>query len=75
LSEWRTRTISTLLMLFGFIFLIFLGHIALWCLIIFVQTMMFREIVTLGKLVSRERQAPEQNGLQWYVFTFLALYL
>ena len=36
-----------------------------WGLIIFVQTMMFREIVLLGKRISRERMAPEQNGLQW----------
>lgn len=68
-DKWNVRTKSTLIILAMFAVLIAIGQLALWGLVVVIQTAMFREVVKLGKVVAQERQSPEQTGLQWYWFS------
>eukprot|EP01132_Coremiostelium_polycephalum_P008398 gene8398-10314_t len=48
-KKWWIRTASTIVLLFTFISIIYLGHIATSCLIIISNLMVYNEIITLGQ--------------------------
>jgi len=65
-KSWRIRMRSSISMILGFAVLMYLGQPALLLLIICVQTFMFKEIVKLGHVVSRENKLPGFRHLQWF---------
>lgn len=65
-KSWRRRFWATWAMLFAFVVLIYLGHTVVLVFIFAAQTMMFKEIVSLGHKVSRENQLPGFRHLQWF---------
>jgi hypothetical protein len=75
-SKWRsafTRGYTTLLMLGGFILLVYLGHIALVGLLFFIQIAMYKEIKRLSTVLSKKHPLASFRPLHWYWF-FVALF-
>jgi len=64
-ASWKVRFYATWSMLGFFAFLVYIGHFALLTLILILQTLIFKEIVSHGQLVSRERKLPGFKALQW----------
>jgi len=64
--SWRVRFWTTWAMLGGFILLVATGHNALLGFVILLQTVMFKEIVSLGHVLSRENKLPGFRHLQWF---------
>ena len=64
-ASWKVRFYATWSMLGFFAVLVYIGHFALLCLILLLQTLIFKEIVSHGQLVSRERKLPGFRALQW----------
>jgi len=61
-------------MIFGFVAVIYIGHIPLVLLVTLLQIAMFREIVRLGSSVSRERKLKYFTYLQWYWFAVVVFF-
>ncbi|KAG8197271.1 hypothetical protein JTE90_007519 [Oedothorax gibbosus] len=64
--NWIVRGIFTLLMIFGFFFLIWLGPLALVVTTLAVQVKCFQEIISIGYAVYRIHGLPWFRSLSWY---------
>ena len=76
-SKWRsvyTRGYTTLLMLAGFVLLIYLGHIPLMLLVFFLQLLMFRELQALSRVLSSKAVLPSFRPLHWYWFSLAVFF-
>lgn len=67
--SWWVRAWTSFVMLGGFIVIFSFGHIPLCALVLAVQVQMFKEIVKLGSVTSRERSIPGFHVLPWIWFT------
>ena len=70
-SKWQSaqvRATTTLVLLSGFITIIYLGHIPLMLLVFTCQTIMFKEIKNLSKVLSKKQELPSFQPLSWYWF-------
>mmetsp|Transcript_19928 Transcript_19928/g.43606 ORF Transcript_19928/g.43606 Transcript_19928/m.43606 type:complete len:435 (-) Transcript_19928:184-1488(-) len=68
-NKWggfRTRTISTLGMLGGFMLVIYGGHVFLWGLIVCIQVCMVHELFKHAQNMRAEKDLPGFRFLQWY---------
>lgn len=63
---WRERFWTTWAMLGGFLVVVWGGHVPLTLLVFACQTVMFREIVSLGHVVAQEDKLPGFRHLQWF---------
>jgi len=52
---------------FGFIGVIYLGHWALFAVLVLVQVIMFNEIVSLSVVTAAEKNVPSMRFLNWLV--------
>ncbi|KAK2163087.1 hypothetical protein NP493_1485g00037 [Ridgeia piscesae] len=64
--NWVIRGIFTWLMIFSFVFIIYLGPLALVVLILLVQIKCFHEIITIGYVVYKTHELPWFRTLSWY---------
>ncbi|XP_013406206.1 phosphatidate cytidylyltransferase, photoreceptor-specific [Lingula anatina] len=71
--NWIVRGIFSLVMIFSFFFLIYLGPLALMLLILVIQLKCFNEIITIGYVVYRSHDLPWFRTLSWY-FLFASDY-
>eukprot|EP00357_Protocruzia_adherens_P017521 CAMPEP_0114997188 /NCGR_PEP_ID=MMETSP0216-20121206/14757_1 /TAXON_ID=223996 /ORGANISM="Protocruzia adherens, Strain Boccale" /LENGTH=431 /DNA_ID=CAMNT_0002361535 /DNA_START=114 /DNA_END=1409 /DNA_ORIENTATION=- len=60
-------------MLFGFFTIIRAGHFYAACLVIFLNTMMFKEVLSIKRHMEKDRQLPFFYLINWHFFT-LALF-
>eukprot|EP00963_Diacronema_lutheri_P014318 scaffold2859_cov349-Pavlova_lutheri.AAC.55 len=69
-KSMKTRTISTVLMIGGFLGIIYMGHVYLAAMIVAIQMVMVNELFTFArkKAVYQEKEIPVSNLLQWYFF-------
>ncbi|THU53949.1 hypothetical protein C4D60_Mb10t19790 [Musa balbisiana] len=62
------RAYSSVWMIGGFSFIIYMGHLYIWALIVVVQIFMARELFSLLRRSNEERQLPGFRLLNWHFF-------
>lgn len=73
--SFRTRTISTVAMIGGFLFIIYLGHVPLVFLVFTLQFLMVRELFALARVAQQDRKLPGFRLQQWYFFFVATFYM
>lgn len=61
------RTYSSLWMIGGFVFIIYMGHLYIWAMIVVIQIFMARELFNLLRKANEDRQLPGFRLLNWYI--------
>lgn len=72
-SMW-IRTYSTLWMIGGFVFIIYMGHLYICAMVIVIQILMARELFNLLRKVREDRHLPGFRLLNWWGCKALILY-
>ena len=70
-SKWQSaqvRLTTTVVLLAGFVAIIYLGHIPLMLLVFTCQLVMFKEIKQLSRVLSKKQELPSFQPLSWYWF-------
>ncbi|KAG8088356.1 hypothetical protein GUJ93_ZPchr0010g10473 [Zizania palustris] len=62
------RTYSSLWMMAGFVFLIYMGHLYIWAMVVVIQIFMARELFNLLRKANEDRQLPGFRLLNWHFF-------
>ncbi|XP_038973254.1 phosphatidate cytidylyltransferase 1-like isoform X1 [Phoenix dactylifera] len=62
------RTHSALWMIGGFAFIIYMGHLYIWAMIVVIQIFMARELFNLLRKANEDRQLPGFRLLNWHFF-------
>ncbi|KAF2010495.1 phosphatidate cytidylyltransferase 1 [Aaosphaeria arxii CBS 175.79] len=65
-ANFITRTVWTLLMIAGFFWLLFAGHIYIIIIITAVQIISFKEVIAISNVPSRARSLRFTKSLNWY---------
>lgn len=64
------RTYSSVWMIAGFSFILYMGHLYIWAMIVVIQIFMARELFNLLIRANEERQLPGFRLLNWYNMHF-----
>lgn len=59
------RTYSSLWMMAGFVFLIYMGHLYIWAMVVVIQIFMASELFNLLRKANEDRQLPGFRLLNW----------
>uniref|UniRef100_A0A452XJX1 phosphatidate cytidylyltransferase n=1 Tax=Aegilops tauschii subsp. strangulata TaxID=200361 RepID=A0A452XJX1_AEGTS len=62
------RTYSTVWMIGGFAFLVYMGHLYIWAMVVVIQIFMATELFNLLRKSSEEKQLPGFRLLNWHFF-------
>jgi phosphatidate cytidylyltransferase len=76
-DRWRkaaVRTVSTVVMLGGFVLIFSLGHVAVGCLVLLLQGIIFNEIVGLRYARMQEIGIPHFRFMTWYFYLATVFY-
>ena len=73
--SFAIRTGSTVVLIGGFLFFLWAGHVPLMCLVLLLQTLMVREVFNLGRMEKEDEKLPGFRALQWYFFWVATFYL
>ncbi|KAF7141484.1 hypothetical protein RHSIM_Rhsim06G0223500 [Rhododendron simsii] len=73
-SLW-IRTYSTLWMLAGFAFIIYLGHLYIWAVVVVIQIIMAGELFNLLRRAHEDRWLPGFRLLNWHFFFTAMLFV
>ncbi|KAL2891756.1 putative phosphatidate cytidylyltransferase [Ceratocystis lukuohia] len=65
-ANFFTRTLWTLIMVFGFVAALAAGHIYVIVIITVVQIISFKEVIAIANVPSRARQLRQTKNLNWY---------
>ncbi|XP_066317209.1 phosphatidate cytidylyltransferase 1-like isoform X5 [Miscanthus floridulus] len=68
------RTYSTVWMIGGFAFIVYMGHLYIWAMVVVIQIYMARELFNLLRKSSEEKQLPGFRLLNWHFFFTAMLY-
>eukprot|EP00249_Psilotum_nudum_P017820 c26505_g1_i2 orf=513-1715(+) len=74
-KSFRIRTLSTIWMIAGFLFVLYMGHLYIWAMIVVLQIFMAREIFNLARAAQREEQLPGFRLLNWHFFFTAMVYV
>lgn len=69
------RLYSSLWMIGGFAFIVYLGHVYIWAFIVVIQIFMARELFNLLRLAQEDKQLPGFRQLNWYFFFTAMLFV
>ncbi|GMH45165.1 hypothetical protein BSKO_13122 [Bryopsis sp. KO-2023] len=67
-KSFKVRFVSTIAMIGSFLFMIYLGHVPLMALILFIQWCMVRELFELARESQQDNRIPGFRAQQWYFF-------
>ncbi|CAH2077847.1 unnamed protein product [Thlaspi arvense] len=73
-SMW-IRTCSSLWMLGGVVFIIYMGHLYIWAMVVGIQIFMARELFFLLRRTHEERRLPGFRLLNWHFFFTAMLFV
>lgn len=73
-SMW-IRTCSSLWMLGGVMFIIYMGHLYIWAMVVVIQIVMARELFFLLRRAHEERRLPGFRLLNWHFFFTAMLFV
>jgi len=68
-KKWKNmwiRTLWTIVMVTGFIGIILAGHIWVILLVILIQTLVYKEVISIAHVPSKEKKLPWFRALNWY---------
>ncbi|ORX47919.1 hypothetical protein BCR36DRAFT_86423 [Piromyces finnis] len=65
-TNWWTRFIWTIVMILGFFFVIFSGHLSIIILVLILQILIFKEIIHIAHYPSQEKKLPWFRVINWY---------
>lgn len=74
-ASFRTRTVSTVTMIAGFLAIIYMGHVPLVLLVLTLQFLMVKELFMLARVAQQDRKLPGFRAQQWYFFFVATFYL
>jgi len=72
-TNWWTRFFWTIVMILGFLFVIFSGHLSIIILVLILQILIFKEIIHIAHYPSQEKKLPWFRVVNWY-FLFAGCY-
>ncbi|KAJ1337099.1 hypothetical protein BSLG_006859 [Batrachochytrium salamandrivorans] len=64
-KNWWVRTFWTIIMISGFISILMAGHVWVTALVFAIQIIVYREVISIGILPSKERHLPWFRSLHW----------
>jgi len=73
-SMW-IRTCSSLWMLGGVVFIIYMGHLYIWAMVVVIQIFMAKELFFLRRRAHEERRLPGFWLLNWHFFFTAMLFV
>ncbi|KAI9225958.1 MAG: phosphatidate cytidylyltransferase [Piptocephalis tieghemiana] len=73
--NWWTRTFWTLIMIGGFFLILAAGPFWVVTLVILVQTLVYKEVIAIAHVPSKERKLPWFRVLNWYFLFSTTYYL
>ncbi|XP_073304427.1 phosphatidate cytidylyltransferase 1-like [Primulina huaijiensis] len=68
------RTYSSVWMIGGFVFVIYMGHLYIWAMVVVIQIFMAKELFHLLRRAHEDRRLPGFRLLNWYFFFTAMLY-
>ncbi|KAK8952927.1 Phosphatidate cytidylyltransferase [Platanthera guangdongensis] len=68
------RTRSSIWMIGGFIFTVYLGHLFIWALVVLIQFLMANELFNLHRRANADKKLPGFRNLNWYFFCTAMLF-
>ncbi|XP_073137168.1 phosphatidate cytidylyltransferase 1-like [Henckelia pumila] len=68
------RTYSSVWMIGGFVFVIYMGHLYIWAMVVVIQIFMAKELFNLLRRAHEDRRLPGFRILNWYFFFTAMLY-
>eukprot|EP00249_Psilotum_nudum_P003231 c16609_g1_i3 orf=168-785(+) len=74
-KRFRTRTLSTVWMIGGFLLVLYMGHLYISAMIVVIQIFMVIEIFTLARAAQREEHLPGFRLLNWHFFFTAMVYV
>ncbi|KAF6255369.1 phosphatidate cytidylyltransferase [Scenedesmus sp. NREL 46B-D3] len=74
-ASLRTRTVSTLAMIAGFLGVIYAGHVPLVFLVLGLQYLIVKELFMMARVAQKDRRVPGFRAQQWYFFFVGVFYL
>jgi hypothetical protein len=64
-KDWWTRTLWTVIMITGFLGIISSGHIFVILMVVCIQTMVFKEVIAIAHVPSKEKKLPWFRLINW----------
>ena len=61
-------------MIGGFMFILYMGHLYIWAMVVVIQIFMAKELFNLLRKANEDRQLPGFRLLNWYVLQYIFLY-
>eukprot|EP00252_Welwitschia_mirabilis_P005473 TRINITY_DN1595_c0_g1_i2.p1 TRINITY_DN1595_c0_g1~~TRINITY_DN1595_c0_g1_i2.p1 ORF type:complete len:428 (+),score=51.18 TRINITY_DN1595_c0_g1_i2:237-1520(+) len=74
-KSMRTRVLSSVWMIGGFVFILYLGHLYIWAMIVVIQIFMARELFNLLRKAHEEKELPGFRMLNWHFFFTAMIYV
>jgi len=74
-KSMRTRIWSSVWMIGGFIFVLYMGHLYIWAMIVVIQIYMARELFNLLRRTHEEKELPGFRLLNWHFFFTAMVYV
>ncbi|XP_071952728.1 phosphatidate cytidylyltransferase 1-like isoform X2 [Antedon mediterranea] len=65
-QNWVIRGFFSMLLILGFVLIIWMGPVALTILVLLIEMMCFHEIISIGYAVYRSKDLPWFRSLSWY---------
>uniref|UniRef100_A0A175YNM3 Phosphatidate cytidylyltransferase n=1 Tax=Daucus carota subsp. sativus TaxID=79200 RepID=A0A175YNM3_DAUCS len=69
------RTYSTVWMIGGFIFIIYMGHLYIWAMVVIIQIFMAKELFSLLRKTHEDSHLPGFRQLNWHFFFTAMLFV
>ena len=73
-ANWSVRTLWTLIMIGGFFACVAAGPLFVILLVVMVQGLVYKEVIYLANVPSREKKLPWFRTMNWYVDSFLSFF-
>ncbi|KAJ2599432.1 phosphatidate cytidylyltransferase [Coemansia sp. RSA 1722] len=74
-KNWRQRTTFTFLMIGGFMTVIALGPLSIMLMVLCLQVMIYREVISLSSVPKKQRDLPWSRAMNAYFLVCLEYYL
>uniref|UniRef100_A0A0D6QVF2 Phosphatidate cytidylyltransferase n=1 Tax=Araucaria cunninghamii TaxID=56994 RepID=A0A0D6QVF2_ARACU len=74
-KSMRTRVWSSIWMIGGFIFILYMGHLYIWAMIVVIQIFMAKELFNLLRTAHEDKELPGFRSLNWHFFFTAMVYV
>ncbi|KAJ3213785.1 hypothetical protein HDU67_002442 [Dinochytrium kinnereticum] len=74
-KNWWIRSFWTFVMVGGFVAILLAGHIWVVLLVVVIQTMVYKEVISIAHIPSKEKKMPWFRTMNWYFLLSTNYYL